>query len=84
MTREAPQFSGLRFAVYARKSTEGAHHEDHRSTARQVEQAKACVERKDGQVVPEHVYVDEDTYPGPSSRPAVACSRATSLAPARP
>lgn len=30
----AARFAGLRFAIYARKSTEDARHEDHRSTAR--------------------------------------------------
>ena len=45
-TREAPKFSGLRFAIYSRKSTDDARHEDHKSIARQVEQAKAYVEAK--------------------------------------
>jgi len=57
--REAAEFSGLRFAVYARKSTEDARHEDHRSTARQVEQAKRYVEARGGEVLPDHVYQDD-------------------------
>jgi len=60
-TRERGEFAGLRFAAYARKSTEDARHEDHRSTARQVEQARAYVERRGGVVLPDHIYVDEDT-----------------------
>ena len=43
--REAGEFSGLRFACYTRKSTEDARHEDHRSTARQIAQARAFEER---------------------------------------
>ena len=45
-TRVPGEFGGLRFAVYARKSTDDARHEDHKSVARQVEQAKAYVEAK--------------------------------------
>ncbi len=53
--------AGLRFAVYARKSTDDARHEDHRSTARQVENARAYVERGGGELLPDQVYVDEAT-----------------------
>jgi len=57
--REAQKFSGLRFAVYARKSTEDARHEDHRSTARQVAQARSYVEARGGEVLADHVYQDD-------------------------
>ncbi len=52
-------FAGLRFAVYARKSNEDARHEDHRSTARQVEQARRYVAAKGGEVLAEHLYTDD-------------------------
>lgn len=55
----ADEFSGLRFAVYARKSNEDARHEDHRSIARQIEQARRYVEAKGGEVLPECVYQDD-------------------------
>lgn len=58
---EPSEFFGLRFAVYARKSTEDARHEDHRSTARQIEQARRYVEVGGGELLPDHLYVDEDT-----------------------
>jgi len=48
---EVAEFSGLRCAIYARKSNEDACHEDHRSTARQVAQATAYVEAKGGEVL---------------------------------
>jgi DNA invertase Pin-like site-specific DNA recombinase len=50
---------GPRFAIYARKSTEDARHEDHRSTARQVEHARGYVARAGGEVPDGHVYMDE-------------------------
>lgn len=56
---KAAEFSGLRFAVYARKSTEDARHEDHRSTARQTEQARHYVEARGGEVLPDCVYQDD-------------------------
>jgi DNA invertase Pin-like site-specific DNA recombinase len=52
-------FTGLQFAVYARKSTEDARHEDHKSTTRQVAQATRYVEARGGTVLGDHVYVDE-------------------------
>jgi len=42
---ESPPLLGLRFAVYARKSSEDGRNEDHRSTARQVAQATEWVNR---------------------------------------
>ncbi len=56
--RETP-FAGLRFAVYARKSNEDDRNEDNRSTGRQVEQARAWVERQGGAVLPDQVYKDD-------------------------
>jgi len=61
MTGEAAAFSGLRFATYARRSTDDARDADHTSVARQIEQARAYVERKGGEVLADHIYVDEDT-----------------------
>ena len=52
-------FAGLKFAVYARKSTEDARHEDHTSLARQVEHARAYVARKGGLVLADQIYTDE-------------------------
>ncbi len=51
--------SGIRFAVYARKSNEQARHQDHRSTTRQVEHATAWVRAHGGEVLPDHVFVDD-------------------------
>lgn len=51
--------AGLQFAIYARKSSEDDRNEDHRSTGRQVEQAKAWVEQRGGVCLAEHVYVDD-------------------------
>ncbi len=59
-TSPPPPLAGLRFAVYARKSNEDARHEDHRSTARQVEQATRYVEQRGGEVLADQVYVDEE------------------------
>ncbi len=53
--------AGLKFAVYARKSTEDARHEDHTSTARQIDQATRYVETRGGVVLPECQYTDEAT-----------------------
>ncbi len=53
--------AGLRFAIYARKSTADARHEDHTSTARQVANARAYVERGGGEVLSDQIYVDEAT-----------------------
>lgn len=60
-TRQAAtgDFSGLRLAVYARKSNEDDRNENYRSTARQVEQAQRYVERNGGEVLLDHVYVDD-------------------------
>ncbi len=58
-TAESPPFANLRFAVYARKSNEDDRNEDNRSTARQVAQATACVERRGGEVLPDHCYTDD-------------------------
>ena len=54
-----PPLAGLRFATYARKSNEDDRNEDNRSTGRQVEQARRYVEQRGGEVVPDHVYVDD-------------------------
>ncbi len=59
LNSETPEFSGLRFAVYVRKSNEDARHEDHRSTARQIEQARRYVEARGGEVLPDCVYQDD-------------------------
>ena len=56
---EALPFAGLKFAVYARKSSEDDRNEDNRSTGRQVAQATAWVERKGGEVLRDHVYADD-------------------------
>jgi site-specific DNA recombinase len=58
---DAPPLQGLKFAIYARKSTEDARHEDHKSTARQVEQATRYVETRGGTVVADCIYADEAT-----------------------
>jgi DNA invertase Pin-like site-specific DNA recombinase len=58
---ESPPLAGLRFAIYARKSTEDARHEDHKSTARQIEQATRFVEARGGEILPDHIYADEAT-----------------------
>ncbi len=55
-TRQRPsrgpgEFTGLKFAVYSRKSTDDARHEDHRSTARQIAQAQAYVEARGGDIL---------------------------------
>ena len=55
-----PPFAGLNFAVYARKSSEDARTEDHKSTARQVEQATRYVAERGGTVLADQVFVDED------------------------
>lgn len=59
VTSEAQEFSGLRFAVYARKSTDDARHEDHKSVARQIAQARAYVGARGGAVLAEHLYQDD-------------------------
>jgi hypothetical protein len=59
-----PPLAGLRFAVYARKSNEDARHEDHRSTARQMEQARRYVEQPGGEVLADQVCTDEATSGG--------------------
>lgn len=53
-------FAGLRFSVYARKSIEDARHEDHKSVARQRENAARYVEARGGAVLPECIYTDDD------------------------
>ncbi len=66
LTRRTPHaahsipFVGLRFAAYARRSTLDARHEDHKSVARQVEQATRYVEARGGEVLRDHLYVDDD------------------------
>lgn len=66
LTRRTPHaahsvpFAGLRFAIYARRSTLDARHEDHKSVARQVEQATRYVEARGGEVLRDHCYVDDD------------------------
>ncbi len=55
-----PPLAGLKFAVYARKSNEDARTEDHKSTARQIENARRFVETRGGEVLAEHIYIDEE------------------------
>ncbi len=55
-----PPLAGLRFAVYARKSNEDARTEDHKSTGRQIENARRYVEARGGEVLADHVYTDEE------------------------
>jgi len=59
VTSESQEFSGLRFAVYARKSTDDARHEDHKSVARQIAQARAYVEARGGEVLADHLHQDD-------------------------
>ncbi len=53
-------FAGLCFAIYGRKSTLDARHEDHKSVTRQVEQATRYVEARGGEALPGHVYLDDE------------------------
>jgi site-specific DNA recombinase len=58
---EPGPLAGLVFATYARKSNEDARNEDHRSTARQIENGRRYVEQRGGTVLPDpHIYKDED------------------------
>lgn len=59
VTSKPQEFSGLRFAVYARKSTDDARHEDHKSVARQIAQARAYVEARGGEVLADHLHQDD-------------------------
>ena len=56
-----PPFAALRFAVYARRSTEGARHEDHKGMGRLVEQGRRYGEARGGEVLADHIYWDEGT-----------------------
>lgn len=59
VTSESQEFSGLRFAVYARKSTDDARHEDRKSVARQIAQVRAYVEARGGEVLADHLHQDD-------------------------
>ncbi len=56
---ESLPFNGLRFAIYARKSTEDDRNADNKSTGRQVEQATRFVETRGGTVLPDQTYIDD-------------------------
>jgi DNA invertase Pin-like site-specific DNA recombinase len=58
--KEPLPLAGLRFATYSRKSNEDDRTEDHKSVARQVDQATRWVEQRGGVVLPDHIYSDED------------------------
>jgi len=57
---DLPPFHDLRFAIYARKSDEDNRTEDHKSTARQIENSTRYVEQRGGAVLADQVFVDED------------------------